>query len=329
MHVSILVFEDCTSIAMISPMEILYKAGQMCHEIRGIQDRSNFFEVELVSLDSKMVRTANNYPVYCHKTLKEVEHTDLVIIPAMDGDIEKKLDQNKAFVPWIQQMFHQGSEVASICTGAFMLAETGLLDGHAATTHWLAMEQFKLRYPQIDVQDDSILVDSGRIYSSGGATSFLNLMMYLVEKFCGRDVAVYASKVLLIDIHKEGQNSYAIFSTQKQHQDKVVLAAQNLIEERFDKKIVVEQLAHEVAVSPRNFIRRFKKATGNTPLEYIQRVKIEAVKKALESEQEHINSIIRDVGYDDISTFRKLFKRYTGVSPMAYRKKYQRKEILV
>ena len=324
MKIGILALEDCTPMAMIGPMEILNKAGRYYNELYEVINEESFFDVRLISYSSKMVNTANGYPIYCHNTIHDVGDLDLVLISGLDGDIDKQLKLNYHFVDWVKQQYTNGTEIASICTGAFILAETGLLDGKSATTHWAASEYFKLKYPQITLLPQEIIVDDGNIYTSGGATSFQNLMIYLIEKFCGKDIANYTAKMLLIDINKEPQSSYAIFSTQKLHTDKEILIAQKFIENNFTKHISLDQISSEVAISKRNFIRRFKNATGNTPIEYIQRVRVEAVKKSLETTQKTIEEIVRSIGYDDMTTFRKLFKRITGISPNEYRKKYTR-----
>ncbi|MDA3952462.1 MAG: helix-turn-helix domain-containing protein [Bacteroidales bacterium] len=322
--VGILVLEDCTPMTMIGSMEVLNKAGRYYYELNGVSENESFFDVRLISWNSKMVNTANNYPIYCHNTVEDVGQLDLIIITGLDGDLEYQLKLNYHFVDWIKHEFNKGTEIASVCSGAFILAETGLLDGRSATTHWAAVEYFKMKYPQITVLPQEIIVDEGNLYTSGGATSYHNLMIYLVEKFCGKETAIYTSKMLLIDINKEPQSSYAIFSTQKLHSDKEILFAQKYIESNINKHISLDEISDEVAISKRNFIRRFKNATGNTPIEYIQRVRVEAVKKALETTQNTIGEIVNNVGYEDMTTFRKLFKRITGISPNDYRKKYTR-----
>ncbi len=188
MKVGILVLEKCTPMTMIGAMEILNKAGQYYNVHKGIIDGYSFFDVRLISLDSKMVNTANNYPIYCHNTINDVEQLDLIIIPGLDGNIKQQFKLNYPFVDWIKQEFQKGTEIASICTGAFLLAETGLLNGKSATTHWAAAEYFKKKYPQINLLPQEIIVDAGNLYSSGGATSFNNLIIYLIEKFLMKDV---------------------------------------------------------------------------------------------------------------------------------------------
>jgi transcriptional regulator GlxA family with amidase domain len=256
--------------------------------------------------------------------LQDVPKTDLIIIPALQGDIPTSLKMNGAFIPWIAEQYKLGAEVASLCTGAFLLASTGLLKDRKCSTHWLAAEAFKQAFPDVKLQPEKIIIDEMGIYSSGGAFSFLNLMIYLVEKFCGREMAIYCSKVLEIEIERKSQSPFAIFIGQKEHEDEPIRKAQLYIENNVGSKVSVEQLSEMFAISRRNFERRFKKATSNTPVEYLQRVKIEAAKKSLESGRENINEVMYAVGYSDGKAFRTMFKKITGLSPVSYRNKYNR-----
>jgi transcriptional regulator GlxA family with amidase domain len=310
-------------------MEILAKSGLLHNEIHGLDREDGFFEVSLISADTNPVPTSRGYPVYCHESMADVASTDLVIIPALDGHVLPQLESNYRCVPWIRQMYDGGAEVASICTGAFILAETGLLNGKSATTHWMAEDLFRRRYPSIHLKPQQIIVDEGRICTGGGATSFLSLMIYLVEKFCGTETARYASKVFLIDVNRGSQGAYAIFSTQKTHNDRAILEAQKLIEARLSSHLSVGRLAEDVAMSKRNFIRRFKRATGNTPREYIQRVKVEAAKKALEASDDSLSSIAEHLGYEDSGSFRKIFSRIAGITPTDYRRRYSLRPLSV
>jgi transcriptional regulator GlxA family with amidase domain len=211
--------------------------------------------------------------------------------------------------------------VASVCTGAFLLGEAGLLDGRAATTHWAFQDQLARRYPRAEVRPRAILVDEGRVLTSGGATSFLNLALHLVERVFGSEVARVSSKMFLIDVNKAPQSAYAIFSSQKLHEDRGVLRAQSLIEAHPERVPRVEAIAREVGMSVRSLTRRFRSSTGNSPGEYIQRVKVEAAKRALESGN-RVSDVAGGVGYTDVAAFRRLFARVTGLTPADYRNRY-------
>ncbi|MDP4237582.1 MAG: helix-turn-helix domain-containing protein, partial [Bacteroidota bacterium] len=216
----------------------------------------------------------------------------------------------------------KGAEVASLCVGTFLLASTGLLNGKKCSTHWLSAEDFKRMFPDANLLSEKIITDEQGVYSSGGANSFWNLVIYLIEKYAGRDVAILCAKIYEIEIERASQSPFIIFSAQKDHEDDPIKEAQVYIENNFYKKITVEQLASMSAMGRRTFERRFKKATSNTVVEYMQRVKIEAAKKSLEAGRKNVNEVMYDVGYSDNKAFRTTFKKITGLSPLDYRNKY-------
>jgi transcriptional regulator GlxA family with amidase domain len=236
--------------------------------------------------------------VHCGTVLRDVRRSDLVLVPAVDPDIAPHLALNRDVVPWLRRIFLAGADVASACTGAFLLAEAGLLDRKAATTHWAFQELFRQRYPRVRLEPQAIVVDQGRVVTAGGATSFLSLALYVVERLLGPDVARAASKMFLIDVNKSPQSAYAMFGTQKTHGDEEILLAQQIIEKEISVGPSVEDVARRIAMSKRNFVRRFKGATGNAPREYMQRVRVEAAKRALESTPSSIAAVRRQVGYD-------------------------------
>ena len=239
------------------------------------------------------------------------------------------MENNEVFVPWIIQQYQKGAEVASFCIGSFFLAATGLLDGKQCATHWTAANSFRTIFPNVNLVDDRIMTEEDGIYTSGGAYSFLNLLVYIIEKYAGREIAVLVSKMFMIDIDRISQSPFIIFKGQKTHDDEPIKQAQEYIENNFEEKITVDQLASMFALGRRNMERRFKKATANTVTEYIQRVKIEAAKKTLETGRKNINEVMYDVGYSDTKAFRTIFKRITGLSPINYRNKYNKEAGLV
>ncbi|MES2690025.1 MAG: helix-turn-helix domain-containing protein, partial [Bacteroidota bacterium] len=261
-------------------------------------------------------------------TLNEVKKTDLVIIPAVHGDVNKILEMNRAFIPWIIEQYQGGAEISSLCIGAFILASTGLLKGRSCTTHWLAADEFRTMYPDVNLMPYKIITDENGIYTSGGAYSSLNLILYLVEKYAGRDMALLSSKIFEIEIGRNSQSPFIIFKGQKEHQDESIKQAQEFIEQNFHDKLNVDQLADLTSIGRRTFERRFKSATGNTVIEYIQRVKIEAAKKGFESSRKNINEVMFDVGYNDTKAFRTIFKKITGLSPVEYRNKYNKQAMV-
>lgn len=319
--VSILVLDKCTPMSPIGAMEIIRKAGDLYQQMK--QTRSPFFDVELVGVKNKKVNVADNFHIDCHTTLDQVSKTDLLLIPAMEFDVEEKLKQNKSCISHILRLHKKGVEIGSMCTGAFLLASTGLLNNKSATTHWYAATMFRSMFPKVRLLDEKIIVDENGIYTSGGAASSLNLCLYLVEKYCGKEAAVLSSKMLLMDMNNHYQLSYSMFIPQVQHNDQEIGKAQKLIETS-PEKLSIDQLAQKVNLSRRSFVRRFKASTGNTPIGYIQRMNVEKAKRKLETTNNTIENIFYSLGYNDLNSFRKLFMKYTALSPREYRKKYKR-----
>lgn len=324
-HLSILIPFGHTSIVNI---EGTHQVFTYLNHFLVSDGREPMFKIELVGLSPTATQSHGLFTVNSQRVIHEVEKTDLIIIPAIHGDQEKAFIDNIDFVPWILKQHRDGAEIASLCVGAFFLAGTGLLDGKQCATHWIHAANFKRMFPKVNLVDDKILTDDGGIYTSGGAYSYLNLLLYLIEKFAGRDMAILISKAFMIDIDKASQSPFIIFQGQREHEDVPVKKAQEIIELNFQDKLNIDVLAAQLAISRRSLERRFKKATSNTISEYIQRVKIEAAKKELESGMKNINEVMYDVGYNDIKSFRGTFKKITGISPVKYRNKFQREQIL-
>ncbi|MEM7512756.1 MAG: helix-turn-helix domain-containing protein [Bacteroidota bacterium] len=289
----------------------------------------DLFEVDVVGITKDPIECHDLFEVKPNKSIEEVEKTDLIIISSITGNIDAAIPQNKSIIDWItERRIKDDAEIVSLCRSAFILAETGLLNGKSCATHWAVHQQFERKYPKINLLPDKIISEDNGIYSSGGAYSFLNMIVYMIEKYYGRETAIWCAKMGEIDVDRISQNQYAIFSGQKEHSDETIKDVQQYIEEKYADKLTVEELANTFAVSSRTFIRRFKKATLNTPLEYIQRVRIEVAKKSFESTPSTISEVMYNVGYIDEKAFRKTFKKYTGLSPLEYRKKYNREMAL-
>jgi transcriptional regulator GlxA family with amidase domain len=319
-HISILVPEN----AILGSLEGSRQLFTQVNEFFKAKGGQPVFEVHLVGLTKETRLCGGLFTANPDLLIDNVPRTDLIIIPAVDGDISKAIEKNKAFIPWIIKQYNSGAEVASLCLGAFLLASTGLLNGRKCATHWMAEGAFKKMFPEVNLVTERVITDEHGLYSSGGAFSYMNLILYLIEKFAGRDMAVLAAKVFAIEIEREDQLSFIIFQGQKDHDDEQIKKAQEFIENNFQEKITVDQLASMFAIGRRNLERRFKKATSNTVVEYIQRVKMEAAKMNLESSRENVNEVMYKVGYTDTKAFRNTFKRITGLSPVQYRSKYNR-----
>ncbi|WP_121356920.1 GlxA family transcriptional regulator [Flavisolibacter nicotianae] len=282
------------------------------------------FKIEVAGTAKKVEYHDGLFSVKPHTHISAIAKTDLIIIPSLNHNYQKAVKRNVPLVRWIEQQYRNGAEVASICTGAFLLAASGLLDGGICSTNWAVTDSFRKMFPAVHLQVDKLITDEKGIYTSGGAYSFLNLILYLVEKYYGRQTAIYCSKVFQIEMDRQSQSPFIIFKGLKSHGDEVIKQAQAYIESHWNEKISMERLSTTYAVGRRNFDRRFIKATGNTPVEYLQRVRIEAAKKAFEATRKNVNEVMYDVGYTDPKAFRDVFRRITGLSPLEYRSKYNK-----
>lgn len=284
--------------------------------------RPAVFETKLVGQTREIILDKGMYSIKTDALLSEVHETDLIIIPPMTGEMETAIEKNKEYIQWIKKQYEKGAEVASLCVGAFILAETGLLDGKECSTHWNTQYEFKRKFPKVNLIDYKIITDNKGLYTSGGANSYWNLLIYLVQKFTFRDIALYTAKYFEIEIDRDNQLPFVFFEGYKRHADETILDAQMYIEQHFTEKLTIEFLSAKYALSTRSFQRRFKQATRETVYKYLQKVRIEAAKKLLESGSFQIDEIMYDVGYNDPQAFREVFKKNTGITPIAYRKRY-------
>ncbi len=323
-HISILIPNKAILGSLEGSRQILTQINHF-YEGRGL---APIFKVQLVGLTHEVPLCGGAFTAHADMLISDIKKTDLIIIPAVDGDLKKAIEINKEFFPWIIDQYKNGAEVASLCVGAFLLAATGLLNGKQCATHWVAVNEFREMFPEVNLVPEKIVTDEYGLYSSGGALSYMNLILHLVEKYAGLENAILAAKVFAIEIERGSQSPFIIFQGQKAHDDEPVKKAQEFIETKFREKITVEQLAYMFALSRRNLERRFKKATNNTIIEYIQRVKIEAAKKDLETSRKNISEVMYEVGYSDTKAFRTTFKKVTGLSPIEYKNKYNKERAL-
>lgn len=320
-HVSILIPRGNASIVNIGGThQILSMVNTMLQQMK----REPVFDIHLVGLEDRVRQSPGIFSIEPDCLMPDVEKTDMIIIPAIFDDIQTAKEQNQEFIPWVLYQYKNGAEVASMCVAAFFLAETGLLDGKQCSTHWMHANNFRKLYPKVEMVDDRIMTEEDGIYTSGGAYAFLNLLLYLIEKNAGREVSVQISKAFNIDIDRDSQSPFIMFEGQKDHGDDKVKRAQEFIENHYEHMIRVDELADKLALSRRTLERRFKKATSNTVSEYIQRVKVEAAKKDLESTRKNVTEVMYEVGYSDTKSFRNLFRRFTGLTPVDYRKKFSK-----
>jgi transcriptional regulator GlxA family with amidase domain len=302
--------------SLFGAIEIFQKANEFYKE----KGEAPYYDIQLVGTDLKQTFLNTTFSLNAIKDIAGIQKTDCIIIPGYEPDHD--LTQVADAVSWIVKQYKEGAEVASLCTGSFLLAATGLLKGMQCSTHWRAEDLFRKMFPDVNLCTDKIITDNKGLYTAGGATSSLNLVLYLVEKYNGREVALYCSKVLQIDIERNSQSPFMIFKGLKDHADEEIKAIQDYIESNIEEKITVDFLAQRCAMNRTNFARRFKRATQTSPIEYLQRVKIEAAKRSLESSRKNVNEVMYSVGYVDIKAFRNIFKKIAGITPWEYKTKF-------
>lgn len=322
--ISFMIDEGC-SFSGISGLIDCLNIASVLHGAQSHRDDTPLFETEIVSRDGKPVNVSGGYMITANRGMGDLAPTDMIIIPPFLPNVEIIKQTSKDMLDWLTHRYQEGIPIATLCTGTFVLAETGLLDHRVATTNWLYARMFKRRFPNVILKPDRILTRDRNLICSGTVSAFYHLGLFLIEQFGSSDLAIKCSKVFLVDPNRTSQASYAIFNVNKSHGDSGILKAQEWMEENLSQTIVMENLARDVGISPRHFIRRFKKATGESPLSYLQQLRIETAKTILENRpEETVSAITLSVGYENSSTFCKLFKKYTGLSPREYRDKFSR-----
>lgn len=322
-HITILVPDGQVNMGTIATIVGTYEMFTEANSYSKRNGKNIAYTVQTAGVSKKVDFSAGMITVQPDSSITEIKKTDLIIVPPSGiRNSTDVLKGNKAMISWIEKQYKLGAEVASMCSGIFMLASTGVLNGKTCSTHWAHAHTFRSAFPDVNMKEEKLITDESGIYTNGGAYSFLNLAIYLIEKYYDKQTAIYCSKMFQVDVERASQSSFTIFSGQKKHNDDGILKAQTYIEANYTDKISIEFLSNKFSIGRRNFDRRFVKATGITPLDYLQRVKIEAAKKSLESTRKTVNEVMYDVGYNDTKAFREVFNRVTGMSPIDYKSKY-------
>lgn len=282
------------------------------------------FNISLLYHQDDQYHHANMVMNYPAEAMQTASKKNLILVPAFNtDDMKQTIGQNQVYIPWLIDQYQQGAEIATFCTGAFLLAATGLLNGKTATTHVDACSGFAAAFPQVKLRSDKTLTEDGRLYTSGGATSTFHLLLHIIEIHCGRDAAVRAAKVFAIDMDRDNQSYFSTFQPVRNHHDELVASAQQKIESRYNDAETIEEIIKDIPASRRNMVRRFKQVTGLTPIEYLQNIRIEAAKKLLEQTGQQMTEVIYNSGYNDPKAFRKVFRKAVGMTPSEYREKFQ------
>jgi len=321
LDVTILFLDGMFSSTAIGPMEVFRHSGVLWNCLTGTQPIARF-RVTTASVDGHPVRCDGSVHIKPETALSDIRKIDLIFVSTTGLSVDDVVEHYAPVVPWLQRWHKRGCAIASVCSGVELVAATGLLDGKRSTTHWAMADRFREKYPKVKWMPELMVTEDRGFYCGGGVHAALDLSLYLVEKFCGHDVAVQSAKALLIETPRAWQAGFAIVPLKTEHNDDSISTAQEWLHENFHRSFPLDALARRVGMSLRNFVRRFKKATGDSPLMYLQKLRVAAAKRLLESDRRAVQEISNAVGYQDTAFFRQLFERHTGGSPSAYRQRF-------
>ena len=305
----------------IGPIEVFHSAGVLWNWLRG-EAAEPRFRVRVASIDGGSVTSLCGVGLTPTCAIGDIERSDIVVLPASGWDVQEKIARNTSLLPWLQKLYARGAYIAGICTGVAFLAEAGLLDGRQATTHWAVADRLAERYPKVHWRPEQFVTEDDRLLCSGGVYASIDLSLYLVEKFCGHEIALQCAKSLLVSMPRGRQSGYAVLPLSRPHRDERIKQIEEYLQLHFAKGVSVERLARRIGMSPRNFVRRFKSATGRMPGVYVQSLRISAAKQLLEQGHIAIQRVCAKVGYEDLAFFRNVFKRHTGTTPTEYRRRF-------
>ncbi len=319
-RIALLALEKCMQSSISSPYDILSLASRQWAE--HFSDKGEeLFQLSIVTGDGRPVSCFNGITITPQMGTGDCRDPDIIFIPVVIGGLEAVVS-NQTLVSWIRRCNRRGTIVCAVCAGVFLAAQTGLLDGRTATTHWNLADEFIVRYPEVVLKKERMIVDEGDIITAGGVTAFIDLSLYMIGRFGSPELSSSLSKMLLIDPARRLQTPYFDYRFNTSHQDESILKAQAWMEKNLTSPLTVSLLAGKAGLEERTFARRFKKATGDTPLGYLQYLRIGKARTLLETTDEPVETVTFKTGYEDVSSFRRLFKRTTGLSPSAYRKKF-------
>ena len=317
----------CSASVLYSLFDVLSSVGGMWSFLTGEKQLAAGFEVRIVAPQSDPFLCHGGIPVIPHAALAERNGSQIIVIPDLLLDEDFCPDDNwQQTKTWLQEQYSQGAVICSVCTGSFLLADSGLLNGREATTHWSAAGMIRSRFPSVNLHEDKIFVpadEEHRVITTGGMSSWIELTLYLIKRYFGYQEATRAAKIFLLGDRSDGQLPFAAMSRPKEHQDAVIEECQVWIAQHYEEQKPVGKMIERSGLTKRTFMRRFTRATGYKPVDYVQSLRIEEAKQLLETTQTTIEGISAEVGYEDTAYFRRLFKKKAGVSPAKYRTMYQ------
>ena len=321
LDVTVVLLEAGYASTAIGPIEVFHSAGVLWNMLHG-EPRKPRFRVRIASIDGAAVTSLCSLGLKPECAIHDIKRTDIIILPASGLDVQDRIARNTTLLPWLRKWHSRGAYIAGICSGVAFLAECGLLDGRQATTHWAVAEILRERYPQVQWQPEQFVTEDGRVFCSGGVYASIDLSLYLVEKFCGHEIALKCAKSLLVSMPRSRQSGYSVLPLSRPHSDDKIRTTEEYLQKHFDRNVSIDSLADRIGMGPRNFIRRFKAATGRLPHVYTQMLRVSAAKELLEHGATSIQTVCSKTGYEDIAFFRSLFKRHTGMTPAEYRSRF-------
>jgi transcriptional regulator GlxA family with amidase domain len=318
MKIGILAYDGCTASMVAGVMDILSFANS---QYRSNRD-TDLFEIEIITETGEPANGFSKLPIQAQRSIKTKSNFDLIYVPGFVGDHQELLRKEMKLTNWLYLQYKKGTVMTAACNGNFLLAEAGVLNGKRATTHWSLADAFRNRYKDIDLEPEKIVIDNGTVVSAAGVTAYFNLALFLIERYGSKELAVTSAKVFLVDSGRKIQTPYQMYQVAKNHGDEEIVRVQDWLEKKFNENITLEKMTEVSNLGTKTLMRRFKKVTGETPMMYLQKLRIENAKRLLESKRVSFNEITWKVGYNDVSSFHKVFKLETGLTPIEYRSKF-------
>jgi transcriptional regulator GlxA family with amidase domain len=316
--VTVVLIEAGYASTAVGPIEVFHAAGRLWNSLNGAPAAPRF-RVRIASIDGRPVTSLCALGLVPSCAIREIRRSDIIVVPA---SLHTDIPGCAALLPWLRRWHARGAWIAGICSGVAFLAEAGLLEGRRATTHWAVAEALRLRHPGVLWQPEHFITEDNGVFCSGGVYAALDLSLYMVEKLCGHEIALQCARSLLLSMPRTRQTGYAVLPLSRSHGDPQMRDAEDFLQQHFDRDIAIDELARRAGMGPRNFIRRFKAATGRLPGAYLQALRIAAAKELLEQSNAPIQTVCARAGYADLAFFRRLFKRHTGMTPAEYRRRF-------
>ena len=323
--VGLVVIPETSAANLFALHEVFASVGVVWELVTGQDIAVRSMSPQIIAEEARTLRSPLGVTIEPDQTFANSGDLDIVLVPDFDlADVDSISFEEP--VRFLREQYDKGAMLCSVCTGSVLLAEAGLLDGYEATSHWYAESLFRSRFPSVRLRPERILSVAGqdhRIVTGGGASSWNELALYLIARFSGVDEARRIAKVYLLGDRSEGQLPFATLALPTQHDDAVIARCQNWISKNYERASPVEAMISQSGLRSRTFARRFRSATGYTPIEYVQTLRVEEAKQLLESTDDRVDDIAADIGYDDSRSFRRLFKRATGTNPRQYRQRFR------